>query len=107
MPWGRPHEFRTVRIGRVPWRPSGATGGARTPGMQIPTRQARRLMFEDRVSLDSLYARFDAIKEGRATGDGWGAYVAVERLATEGDIRVEKRGSRWCWATRTFLACCE
>ena len=39
-------------------------------------------MFEDRVSLDSLYAWFDAIKEGRATGDGWGAYVAVlDRLA--------------------------
>ena len=31
----------------------------------------------------------------------------VERLATDGDIRVEKHGSRWCWATRIFLACCE
>ena len=31
----------------------------------------------------------------------------VERLAAGGDIRVEKRGSRWCWATRIFLACGE
>jgi methylase of polypeptide subunit release factors len=28
----------------------------------------------------------------------------VERLAADGDIRVEKRGSRWCWATRVFVA---
>ena len=28
----------------------------------------------------------------------------VERLAADGDIRVEKRGSRWCWATRIFVA---
>src|SRR5919206_961852 len=77
-----PHKFRTARIGRAPGRPGGATGGASTPEMQIPTRQARRLMFDDRVSLDSLYAWLDAIKEGRATGDGWGAHVAVlDRLA--------------------------
>jgi release factor glutamine methyltransferase len=30
----------------------------------------------------------------------------VERLAAAGDIRVEKRGSRWCWATRIFVARC-
>ncbi len=28
----------------------------------------------------------------------------IEELAEEGNIRVEKRGSRWCWATRIFLA---
>lgn len=28
----------------------------------------------------------------------------VEQLAARGDIRVEKRGSRWCWATRIFVA---
>ena len=60
-------------------------------------------MFEDRVSLDSLYAWFDAIKEGRATGDGWGAYVAVlDRLAANRRVAeahgwtscaVERRGA--------------
>ena len=28
----------------------------------------------------------------------------IEELAREGNIRVEKRGSRWCWATKIYLA---
>jgi SAM-dependent methyltransferase len=28
----------------------------------------------------------------------------VEALAAEGVIRIEKRGSRWCWAVRVFVA---
>jgi SAM-dependent methyltransferase len=31
-------------------------------------------------------------------------FTEVEALAAEGTIRIEKRGSRWCWATRVFLA---
>jgi SAM-dependent methyltransferase len=32
-------------------------------------------------------------------------FAEVEALAAEGTIRTEKRGSRWCWATRIFSAC--
>jgi SAM-dependent methyltransferase len=28
----------------------------------------------------------------------------LEQMATAGNVRVEKRGSRWCWATRIYLA---
>ncbi len=28
----------------------------------------------------------------------------LEQLAAAGDVRVEKRGSRWCWATRIYVA---
>jgi len=28
----------------------------------------------------------------------------LERLAASGVVRLEKRGSRWCWATRAFVA---
>jgi len=28
----------------------------------------------------------------------------LERLAAGGAVRLEKRGSRWCWATRVFVA---
>ena len=31
-------------------------------------------------------------------------FALVEQLAAEGDIRVEKRGSRWCWATKIYVA---
>lgn len=31
-------------------------------------------------------------------------FAEVEALAAEGTIRIEKRGSRWCWATRIFAA---
>jgi SAM-dependent methyltransferase len=31
-------------------------------------------------------------------------FTEVEALAAEGTIRMEKRGSRWCWATRVFSA---
>ena len=28
----------------------------------------------------------------------------IETLASEGSVRIEKHGSRWCWATRIFVA---
>ncbi|HZE11869.1 MAG TPA: hypothetical protein VE034_09840, partial [Burkholderiales bacterium] len=28
----------------------------------------------------------------------------LEQMATAGNVRVEKRGSRWCWATRIYAA---
>jgi len=28
----------------------------------------------------------------------------LERLAASGAVRLERRGSRWCWATRVFVA---
>lgn len=31
-------------------------------------------------------------------------FAEVEALAAAGDIGIEKRGSRWCWATRIFVA---
>jgi release factor glutamine methyltransferase len=31
-------------------------------------------------------------------------FPLIEELAREGNIRVEKRGSRWCWATIIYLA---
>ena len=39
-------------------------------------------MSDDRIPLDTLYARFEAIRDGRASGGGWRAHVAVlDRLA--------------------------
>lgn len=31
-------------------------------------------------------------------------FALVEELVADGSIRVEKRGSRWCWATRVYAA---
>jgi methylase of polypeptide subunit release factors len=31
-------------------------------------------------------------------------FPLVEELAADGSVRVEKRGSRWCWATRIYAA---
>jgi len=31
-------------------------------------------------------------------------FALVEELVADGSIRVEKRGSRWCWATRIYVA---
>jgi SAM-dependent methyltransferase len=31
-------------------------------------------------------------------------FPLLERLATSGAVRLERRGSRWCWATRVFVA---
>jgi precorrin-6B methylase 2 len=31
-------------------------------------------------------------------------FAKVEALAADGAVRIEKRGSRWCWATRIFVA---
>jgi hypothetical protein len=39
-------------------------------------------MSDDQTALDTLYARLEAIRDGRATGDGWRAHAAVlDRLA--------------------------
>ncbi len=32
-------------------------------------------------------------------------FSLVEELAGEGSVRIEKRGSRWCWATNIYVAC--
>ena len=32
-------------------------------------------------------------------------FALVEQLMAEGDITVERRGSRWCWATKIYVAC--
>ena len=31
-------------------------------------------------------------------------FSLIEELAREGNVRMEKRGSRWCWATQIYLA---
>ncbi len=31
-------------------------------------------------------------------------FALVEQLEAEGTVRVEKRGSRWCWATKIYMA---
>ena len=31
-------------------------------------------------------------------------FALVEELGADGSIHVEKRGSRWCWATRIYAA---
>jgi len=31
-------------------------------------------------------------------------FALVEELAAEGLVRIEKRGSRWCWATKIYVA---
>ena len=31
-------------------------------------------------------------------------FALVEELAAEGSIRIERRGSRWCWATKIYVA---
>jgi hypothetical protein len=33
-----------------------------------------------------------------------GHFALVEELVADGSIRVEKRGSRWCWATLIYSA---
>jgi hypothetical protein len=39
-------------------------------------------MMDDRIALETLYRRLAAIRDGRASGDGWGAHAAVlDRLA--------------------------
>ena len=66
---------------------------------------------EERV-LERARSRFAAVEQVEEQwyplNEALSAHAAlVERLALDGDIRVEKRGSRWCWATRIFLACCD
>ena len=31
-------------------------------------------------------------------------FTEIQGLAAEGAVRLEHRGSRWCWATRIFVA---
>ncbi len=33
-----------------------------------------------------------------------GQFALVQELAAEGAVRIERRGSRWCWATRIYEA---
>ena len=66
---------------------------------------------EERV-LERARSRFAAVEQLEEQwyplNEALAAHAAlVERLASDGDIRVEKRGSRWCWATRIFIAHCE
>lgn len=63
---------------------------------------------EDRI-LDRARARFATVtlmeEQWYPFSDALTEQVAlVERLAAEGTIRVEKRGSRWCWATKIYRA---
>jgi methylase of polypeptide subunit release factors len=66
---------------------------------------------EERV-LERARSRFAAVEQVEEQwyplNEALAAHAALlERLAADGDIRVEKRGSRWCWATRIFVARCE
>ena len=39
-------------------------------------------MLDDRIALETLHARIEEIRDGRVTGNGWKAHVAVlDRLA--------------------------
>ena len=62
---------------------------------------------EDRI-LDRARARFAVIKQVEEQWYPFSETLAahlslIEELAGEGNIRVEKRGSRWCWATKIYL----
>jgi len=63
---------------------------------------------EDRI-LDRARARFAAVTQVEEQWYPFSETLAahfslIEELAREGNIRVEKRGSRWCWATKIYLA---
>lgn len=54
-------------------------------------------------------ARFGAVElveeQWYPLGDELRAHMPeVEALAATGDVSIEKRGSRWCWATRIYVA---
>jgi len=40
----------------------------------------------------------------RLTEELLARFPLVEELVADGSIRMEKRGSRWCWATRIYVA---
>jgi hypothetical protein len=59
--------------------------------------------------LDRARARFVAVEQVEEQWYPLGPelladFGQVEALAADGAIRIEKRGSRWCWATRIFVA---
>jgi|SRR5437899_2994351 len=59
--------------------------------------------------LERARARFAAVAEVEEQwyplGDELVAHLAdLEALAAVGSVRLERRGSRWCWATRVFVA---
>ena len=63
---------------------------------------------EDRI-LDRARARFAVVTQVEEQWYPFSETLAahfplIEELAREGNVRVEKRGSRWCWATRIYLA---
>lgn len=63
---------------------------------------------EDRI-LDRARARFGVVTQIEEQWYPFSETLAahsslIEELAREGNIRVEKRGSRWCWATKIYLA---
>jgi len=59
--------------------------------------------------LETAHARFAAVE---LVEEQWYAlteellarFPLVEELVADGSIRMEKRGSRWCWATRIYVA---
>jgi ribosomal protein L11 methylase PrmA len=61
------------------------------------------------VLLEAARARFAAVELVEEqwyplTEEILGHFPLVEELVAEGSIRVEKRGSRWCWATLVYSA---
>jgi len=63
---------------------------------------------EDRI-LERARARFAVVTQVEEQWYPFSDALAVhfplvEELAREGNVRVEKRGSRWCWATKIYLA---
>jgi methylase of polypeptide subunit release factors len=63
---------------------------------------------EDRI-LDRARDRFAIVtqieEQWYPFSEGLAAHFPlIEELAREGNVRVEKRGSRWCWATKIYLA---
>ena len=63
---------------------------------------------EDRI-LERARARFAAVTQVEEQwypfSESMAAHFSlIEELAREGNIRVEKRGSRWCWATEIYVA---
>jgi SAM-dependent methyltransferase len=78
-----------------------------TPGGRI-VFPVLTLSREDRI-LERARARFDEVSQ---VEEQWyplsdaltEQFSLVDELAREGNVRVEKRGSRWCWATKIFVA---
>jgi ribosomal protein L11 methylase PrmA len=61
------------------------------------------------VVLEAARARFTAVELVEEqwyplTEELMEHFPLVEELVADGSVRVEKRGSRWCWATRVYAA---